>query len=395
MNVQASMASVFDEISKRVELFFRNDNSRSKWRFYLGISIVAGIVAVFLHTLEYSQTREFSAGFLLAGASLFLGVLVGFIFGIPKTSKSSADSTNPLEANSAVAYSLNTNLEEISDWLTKMLVGVGLVQLTAIPGYIRRIAIYWESSIGKSFPAAYVAALIIFFLSTGFLMGYLWTRLALIGDFIEQDPRRLINSLIDDIAQTAKRDPNITSRTVGQQVVSVQELRTAEAIAKISSTSSISLEDLRGQIDILAAKYESIRATMPSGDTRTREMEIVASQIRGYALAAFQLLPEYTSSDSSGKRLVAIAFLETKPDPRYFKWLADRFSNEVPFLQYHAAIALRNAAKQVSSKEHKDSLRVSCNNAIQLALQSAESNKGNLESDRILVLRDALRVLGD
>ena len=386
---------MLDEISKRIEIFFRNDNSRSKWRFYLGISIAAGVGAVALHTGGNSQARDFSAGFLLAGASLFFGVLVGFIFGIPKTSKPSADSSNPVQGNTDVAYSLNTNLEEISDWLTKMLVGVGLVQLTAIPGYISRIASYWETSIGRHFPAAYVAALIAFFSLTGFLIGYLWTRLALIGDFIEQDPRRLINSLINDIAQTAKRDPSITSRSVDQQVVSVQELRTAEAIAKISSTSSVSLEDLRGQIGILASKYESIRATMPSGDARTREMEIVASQIRGYALAAIQLLPEYTSSDSSGKRLVGIAFLETKPDSRYFEWLADRFRIEVPFLQYHAAIALRNAAKQVSSKEHKDSLRVSCNNALQLALQSAESHNGDLESDQILVLRDALRVLGD
>ena len=386
---------MLDEISKRIEIFFRNDNSRSKWRFYLGISIAAGVGAVALHTGGNSQARDFSAGFLLAGASLFFGVLVGFIFGIPKTSKPSADSSNPVQGNTDVAYSLNTNLEEISDWLTKMLVGVGLVQLTAIPGYISRIASYWETSIGRHFPAAYVAALIAFFSLTGFLIGYLWTRLALIGDFIEQDPRRLINSLINDIAQTAKRDPSITSRSVDQQVVSVQELRTAEAIAKISSTSSVSLEDLRGQIGILASKYESIRATMPSGDARTREMEIVASQIRGYALAAIQLLPEYTSSDSSGKRLVGIAFLETKPDSRYFEWLADRFRIEVPFLQYHAAIALRNAAKQVSSKEHKDSLRVSCNNALQLALQSAESHNVDLESDQILVLRDALRVLGD
>jgi hypothetical protein len=392
MKVRASM---LDEISKRIETFFRNDNSRSKWRFYLGISIAAGVGAVALHTGGNSQARDFSAGFLLAGASLFIGVLVGFIFGIPKTSKPSAGSSNPVQSNTDVAYSLNTNLEEISDWLTKMLVGVGLVQLTAIPGYISRIASYWETSIGRHFPAAYVAALIAFFSLTGFLIGYLWTRLALIGDFIEQDPRRLINSLINDIAQTAKRDPSITSRSVDQQVVSVQELRTAEAIAKISSTSSVSLEDLRGQIGILASKYESIRATMPSGDARTREMEIVASQIRGYALAAIQLLPEYTSSDSSGKRLVGIAFLETKPDSRYFEWLADRFRIEVPFLQYHAAIALRNASRQVSSKEYKDSLRASCNNALQFALQSAEAHNGDLESDQILVLRDALRVLGD
>ena len=387
---------MLNDLSKRLDLFFRNDNSRSKWRFYLGISIAAGVGSIALHTGGNSQSREFSAGFLLAGASLFLGVLVGFIFGIPKTSKPSPDSSSPpLTPGTNVAYSLNTNLEDISDWLTKMLIGVGLVQLTAIPGYISRIAAYWETSIGKDFPSAYIAALIVFFSSAGFLIGYLWTRLALIGDFIEQDPRRLINSLIDEIAQTAQGDPNITGRSLDQQVVSVKELQAAEAIAKISTSSSLSLEDLRGQIGILAAKYESIRATMPSGDSRTREMEIVASQMRGYALAAFQLLPELTSSDSSGKRLVGIAFLETKPDPRYYEWLADRFRIEVPFLQYHAAIALRNAAKQASSSENRDSLKLNCNNALQFARQSAEAHNGDLESDQILILKDVLKVLGE
>lgn len=384
-----------DGVFQQIELFFRRDVSRSKWGFYLGTSVSAGIVAVALHAAGNSQTREFGAGFLLAGASLFAGVVVGFIFGIPKSSKSSEGSM-PYHGSSAdhFAYTPNTNLEDISDWLTKMLIGVGLVQLNAIPGYIRQIANYWEASIGQSFPAAYVAALIIFFSSSGFLIGYLWTRLALIGDFIEQDPRRLINSLIDDIAQTVQSDPNITSRSLDQQVVSAQELRAAEAVAKIYSVSNVSVEDLRAQIEILAAKYESIRATMPGGDARTREMEIVASQMRGYALAAFQLLPEYTRSDSPGKRLAGIAFLETKPDSRYFEWLADRFRIEVPFLQYHASIALRNAVKQKSFSEHKDSLRVCCKNALQFALQSAESNNGDLKSDQILVLRDALSLLG-
>lgn len=160
---------MLNELSKRLELFFRNDNSRSKWRFYLSISIAASVGSIALHTGGNSQTREFSAGFLLAGASLFLGVLVGFIFGIPKTSKPNSDSSPPLKAETNVAYNLNTNLEDISDWLTKMLIGVGLVQLTAIPGYISRIAAYWESSIGKNFPSAYIAALIVFFSSVGFL----------------------------------------------------------------------------------------------------------------------------------------------------------------------------------------------------------------------------------
>lgn len=41
---------MLNELSKRLDLFFRNDNSRSKWRFYLGISIAAGVGSIALHT---------------------------------------------------------------------------------------------------------------------------------------------------------------------------------------------------------------------------------------------------------------------------------------------------------------------------------------------------------
>jgi len=43
-------------------------------------------------------------------------------------------------ANGQPGYSGNTNLEQISDWLTKILVGVGLTQLREIPGQVQRLA---------------------------------------------------------------------------------------------------------------------------------------------------------------------------------------------------------------------------------------------------------------
>lgn len=57
------------------------------------------------------------------------GFLIGFLFGIPKV----------LQANETVAaranpqYRVNKNLEQISDWLTKIIVGLGLVQLRSVP----------------------------------------------------------------------------------------------------------------------------------------------------------------------------------------------------------------------------------------------------------------------
>lgn len=387
--------TVLDLWIREIGSLFRRDDSRSKWKGYLGIGIAAGIGAVALHTYDSNQAREFSAGFVLAGASLFLGILVGFIFGIPKTAKAKAEDPSPASRDAGQAsYRLNTNLEEISDWLTKMLIGVGLVQLTSIPSYLKKVALFWQSSIGSDFPAAYVAAIITFFCTIGFLVGYLWTRLALIEDFIEQDPQQLIKKLINDIAEEAEKDPNIATPQADRQAVRLQELRAAEAIANISTTSRVALSDLKKSIDILAAKYESLRATMPSGFNRTREMEIVASQMRGYTLAAYGLLADYANSDSAGKRLVAIGFLETKPNPQYFEWLAERFREETPFLQYHAAMALRNATKQGLSGAQMQQLQSACTKALDYAMEAAKKHNGSLESSQIVVLQGALKILG-
>jgi hypothetical protein len=38
---------------------------------------------------------------------------------------------------SAYTQRVNTSLEEVSDWLTKLLLGIGLVQLGKVPGLLR------------------------------------------------------------------------------------------------------------------------------------------------------------------------------------------------------------------------------------------------------------------
>ena len=373
----------------------QSNTSRSKWNVYLGLVLAAGLLVVALHAIGGKGLRELSAGILLAGASGMVGLFIGFLFGIPKIANADEDIDKSSMSRPNNQYSVNTNLQDISDWLTKMLVGVGLVQLTAMPRYLRKVAAFWEGSVGKTFPTAYTASLIVFFSATGFMIGYLWTRLALTGDFMDADPSRDIDDLVMNVTKMIDNDPNLGKRTAGQEVVSAQEIRTAESIAKISSFSGIPLQELRRRIDALARRYESIRESEPSGDERTRNMELVVSQMRVYALAAYQLLPEYTNSDSAGDRLAGIAFLEIKPDHRYYGWLTERFKDEKPFLQYHAATALRNALKQKDlSTEERQSLKANCEEALDLAKEAARSH-GNQEanSDEIQVLNNTIDLL--
>jgi hypothetical protein len=72
--------------------------------------------------------------------------------------------------------------------------------------------------------------------------------------------------------------------------------------------------------------------------------------MRVLGLAAVRLLPELTESSSPGKRLAAAASLQVKPNAIYIEWLAERFSIEKPFIQYHAAVALSSAARLLDER---------------------------------------------
>jgi len=109
-------------------------------------------------------------------AIFLLGALIGIVFGVPKTVSSPGLNLAPL-GNSAplVNKELNsstTNLTEISDWLTKVVIGAGLVQLKELPKFILKVA--YKMAIGISIKPNYVptglcAAIIIYYLCFGLL----------------------------------------------------------------------------------------------------------------------------------------------------------------------------------------------------------------------------------
>lgn len=111
------------------------------------------------------------------------------------------------------------------------------------------------------------------------------------------------------------------------------------------------LEETRRQIAALALEYEKLRRDLPSGDQRTRRMEVVASQMRTIALSSYPLIAELAASDSAGMRLAAVSILEAVPRTDYLTWLAQRLNSERPFIGYHAALALLAAARTLEVKD--------------------------------------------
>jgi len=146
-----------------------------------------------------------SVGFLLAGGCLLLGGLTGFLFGIPRSLQRNGEngvgvetgsgSTSRTTSSPTAQYGVNTNLEQISDWLTKILVGVGLTQMGKIPGLLRDGSEYLSAALGNNqYSEAIALWIVLYFSSCGFLFGYLWTRLFLSRALAEADMDAVIAS---------------------------------------------------------------------------------------------------------------------------------------------------------------------------------------------------------
>jgi len=124
---------------------------------------------------------------MIAGAFFIAGALLGYLFGLRpiSASKGQSGSSPPPPP---------TNLEEIADWLTKLILGAGLVELTRLKGPISDFAAFMAHGLD---PAPFLVqdyllkhpnenpnpgspaialAIMSFFSASGLLYGYLWTR---------------------------------------------------------------------------------------------------------------------------------------------------------------------------------------------------------------------------
>jgi hypothetical protein len=167
----------------------------------------------------------FSTAAMVGAGSFAVGALLGFLFGIPKTASGAATAlplafppgtlppgmllpgmvpppgtvpgvsmpgmpapgavTTPLTPTTGnpgvLQLEVNTNLEQVSDWLTKILVGVGLTQFDPLATRVWELAGKYAQVGGP----AVALAIMLNFVIAGFLCGYLITRLFLASAFVE------------------------------------------------------------------------------------------------------------------------------------------------------------------------------------------------------------------
>jgi len=166
-------------------------------------------------------TRAVGGVLVLGMAAGLGGALLGFLFGIPRPV--SASESPPAAAGGMVptsgasrrsakkAWELSTNLTQVSDWLTKIVVGVGLVEAKngarAFDDTMNQAAL-WLFNMRHGSPTL-IAASVLGSVVFGFLFAYLYTQLII---------TRLIVATDQDIA-----DPGAAAATVMQGIKSWDE----------------------------------------------------------------------------------------------------------------------------------------------------------------------------
>ncbi|MBA4067996.1 MAG: hypothetical protein C0501_30690 [Isosphaera sp.] len=120
--------------------------------------------------------QAFPLSLLWAGACFAVGGLVGFLFGIPRTGRRVPVAGSAGTAAAPPAVRANTNLEEVSDWVTKILIGVTLTQYEQFRLRFREAAETFARALGgEPSDYGYASAVMVGFSVGGWLFGYLLT----------------------------------------------------------------------------------------------------------------------------------------------------------------------------------------------------------------------------
>ncbi len=135
------------------------------------------VIGIYCAFLPSGSESAFAAASMVSVASYLFGALIGILFGIPRALTNETSNNAP----SRRLFVENTNLEQVSDWLTKIIVGVSLVELGNIVAGIKDLARTVAPIFGS--PTAQnevmAGAMIIYSAIFGFIAGYIRARTVL------------------------------------------------------------------------------------------------------------------------------------------------------------------------------------------------------------------------
>lgn len=219
--IQAQQQQAYNEqLSARRQELLRQ--TRPFW-FTMSVLISLGfIIALSGYFLTGSGSRMGLVYTILALACLSAGGIVGFLFGIPNSNQAKRNLAEMAPAGAAPNTDQpSTNLEQVSDWLTKIIIGVGLVEWSRLRNTLVAAGnlVSKETGSRPDYTGGSVVVpqlLIVVFGVLGFACGYIWTRLYYGSVQIELDYnlRQILEHVLAkaEIATTTAQDAAVKAQ---------------------------------------------------------------------------------------------------------------------------------------------------------------------------------------
>jgi hypothetical protein len=158
---------------------YRSDAQKALFVLFAAMVFIIVLVAAYAAQIN-NGWAVFAGGCLVAIGAFAIGALLGLLFGVPHAGDPSATT------KSTWALIPNTSLDQISDWLTKILVGVGLTQLLSIPSRLQELGGYLAPTLGGTATSAgFSVAVVLSSSVVGFMACFVWTKLVLSPDLAE------------------------------------------------------------------------------------------------------------------------------------------------------------------------------------------------------------------
>jgi hypothetical protein len=218
---------------------------------YMGLFL--GLVPVVGYPIFIPEIggRIIFIGLLLALASFITCFFTGTLFGMPKRNNQSRTKND---------YAFNNSLVEISDWLTKIIVGLALINLKGIPGYFLNLGEY--VSVSTKYKGEllniYTISIVIYFGFLGLYIGYNYMRLVLSNKYKKADDR-LIRKALEEEKEKAlklKEESNQKDLKINQieNIIKDKEQITKALLKKINKPETLQINKESAIKKLIASK---------------------------------------------------------------------------------------------------------------------------------------------
>ena len=239
-----------------------------------GLTLVAVLGAIIILCASDTSANKFAVGvtaflvFLAAGA---VGAGLGFLFGLPRATVAdqamargaapargdAMPGTPPAQWRASKSYVANSNLIKVSDWLTTIIIGLGLVNLgSVVPGLEQLASSLKEPLGGQAYSGAFGLALAVGGTLIAFLLFYLWTTVR-------------VRELLEDSEREFETVPDMGGRTVPVPNVTHVEVKQARRILQYHGVDYETDPPNAAENDIVKSQTPTAGERMPTTDVVT------------------------------------------------------------------------------------------------------------------------------